>query len=264
MAGTMLRTRGERLRAARLKHFKSARLAAIALRIPVSTYGAHERAEAPGGRDYGPEEATRYARRFGVIPEWLLTGWRPPQQEQGGETGGGARLPGEELKAPAKATIPVRGYISAGPDAYRVVDNQGHIVEIDLSTEEMAKSLTLAVRDSSLGSFFDEWLVICHPRNVAHDLFGYLCAVVLGEGQEDPGDDGRLVLRVIQPGRTEGKYDLLSEFGKNYRDVSVHAAAKVKYLLPRPPASGPGVPDVQAFSGPSQRPGPRSRGSPGA
>jgi hypothetical protein len=232
MAGTMLRTRGERLRAARLKHFKSARLAAIALRMPVSTYGAHERAEAPGGRDYGPEEATRYARRFGVIPEWLLTGWRPPQQEQDGEAGRSAPLPAEELKAPVKATIPVRGYISAGPDAYRVVDSQGRIVEIDLSTEAMAKSLTLAVRDSSLGSFFDEWLVICHPRDVAHDLFGYLCAVVLGEGQEDPSDDGRLVLRVMQPGRTEGKFDLLSEFEKNYRDVSVYAAAKVKYLLP--------------------------------
>jgi hypothetical protein len=125
----------------------------------------------------------------------------------------------------------------------------------------MAKSLTLAVRDSSLGSFFDEWLVICHPRNVAHDLFGYLCAVVLGEGQEDPTDNGRLVLRVMQPGRTEGKYDLLSEFGKNYRDVSVHAAAKVKYLLPPAPVSNPG--NGQAFSAPLQNPGPRSRGSRG-
>ena len=220
---------------------RPARLAAIALRIPVSTYGAHERAEAPGGRDYGPEEAARYGRRFGVMPEWLLTGWRPPQQEQGGETGHGAWFPAEEFNAPAKATIPVRGYISAGPDAYRVADNQGHTVEIDLSTEAMAKSLTLAVRDSSLGPFFDEWLVICHPRNVAHDLFGYLCAVVLGEGQDDPSDDGRLVLRVMQPGRTEGKFDLLSEFGKNYRDVSVHAAAKVKYLLPPAPASRPGI-----------------------
>ena len=201
---------------------------------PRRTGGGFRPGEAPGGRDYGPEEATRYARRFGVMPEWLLTGWRPTQQEQGGETGRGVSLPAEELKAPAKATIPVRGYISAGPDAYRVADNQGHTVEIDLSTEAMAKSLTLAVRDSSLGSFFDEWLVICHPHDVAHDLFGYLCAVVLGEGQDDPSDDGRLVLRVMQPGRTEGKYDLLSEFGKNYRDVSVHAAAKVKYLLPPP------------------------------
>jgi hypothetical protein len=232
MAGITLRTRGERLRAARLKYFKSARLAAIALRIPVSTYNAHERAQAPGGRDYGPEEATRYGRRFGVMPEWLLTGWRPLQQGSGGALGTPSAA--EELKGPDKATIPVKGYISAGPDAYRIVDHEGPPVRIDLSAEAIAKSLTLEVRESSLGSSFDEWLVICHPHNVAHDLFGYLCVVVLGEGQEDPSDDGRLVLRVMQPGCTEGKYDLLSEFGKNYRNVSVHAAAKVKYLLPPP------------------------------
>ena len=40
-----------------------------------------ERAESPGGRDYGPEEATRYARRFGVTPEWLLTGLRQAQTD---------------------------------------------------------------------------------------------------------------------------------------------------------------------------------------
>ena len=59
-------TRGERLRIAREKHYKSARLAAKAMGIAVSTYGAHERAEAPGGRDYGPDEAKKYGRRFKV------------------------------------------------------------------------------------------------------------------------------------------------------------------------------------------------------
>ena len=43
-------TRGQRLRMAREKHFKSARLAAKAMGMPVATYGAHERAEQPGGR----------------------------------------------------------------------------------------------------------------------------------------------------------------------------------------------------------------------
>src|SRR5262249_61034508 len=70
----MATTRGERLRIAREKHFKSARLAAKAMGIPVSTYGAHERAESAGGRDYGPDEAKKYGRRFRVTPEWLLTG----------------------------------------------------------------------------------------------------------------------------------------------------------------------------------------------
>lgn len=71
----MKTTRGERLQTARLAAgFRSARAAANAMGIPVSTYGAHERAETPGARDFGPDEAARYARRFRVSPEYLLTG----------------------------------------------------------------------------------------------------------------------------------------------------------------------------------------------
>jgi hypothetical protein len=75
----MTTTRGERLRKARERHFKSARAAAKDLGIASATYGAHERAEAPGdrGRDYGPDEAALYAARFQVRPEWLLTGSGP-------------------------------------------------------------------------------------------------------------------------------------------------------------------------------------------
>ncbi len=71
---SMTKTRGERLKSARAKFFKSGRSAAAALGVPAATYGAHERAESPGGRDYGPKEAQQYGRRFGVSPEWLLTG----------------------------------------------------------------------------------------------------------------------------------------------------------------------------------------------
>src|SRR5437016_14670784 len=90
--------RGERLRMAREKRFKSARLAAQAMGIAVSTYGAHERAETPGGRDYGPDEARKYARRFGVTPEWLLTGRAP--------------FPGADEPPPPK--VPALGYAGAG------------------------------------------------------------------------------------------------------------------------------------------------------
>jgi phage repressor protein C with HTH and peptisase S24 domain len=97
----MANTRGDRLRIAREKKYKSARLAGKAIGIPVSTYGAHERAETPGGRDYGPDEAKRYARRFGVTPEWLLTG-REPMRPGGGP---------DEVPAPK---IRVLGYVGAG------------------------------------------------------------------------------------------------------------------------------------------------------
>src|SRR6266567_6103228 len=103
----MATTRGERLRIAREKRFKSGRAAANAMGIAVSTYGAHERAEAPGGRDYGPDEAKRYARRFQVTPEWLLTGrGRGPGEE-----------PPFEAEAPDVSGAPkisVVGYVGAG------------------------------------------------------------------------------------------------------------------------------------------------------
>jgi len=40
---------------------------------------SHERVQLLGGRDVGPDGAKRYARRFGVTPEWLLRGLRPTQ-----------------------------------------------------------------------------------------------------------------------------------------------------------------------------------------
>ena len=88
---------------AREKRFKSARLAGKAMGIPVSTYGAHERAQSPGGRDYGPEDAKKYARRFGVTPEWLLTGREP--------------FPTGADEAPPAPKVPVVGYVGAGSAA---------------------------------------------------------------------------------------------------------------------------------------------------
>lgn len=80
----MKTTRGERLRTARIAAgFRSARAAAQALDVAVSTYGAHEKAEQPGARDYGPDEARRYARRFRVTPEFLLTGLGELNAERG-------------------------------------------------------------------------------------------------------------------------------------------------------------------------------------
>ena len=230
----MTKTRGERLRAARRKRFKSARTAALVMGIAVSTYGAHERAELPGGRDYGPEEARRYARRFGVTPEWLLTGLRPEQMEERVEGELGVQFPPEAFEEPRRPTIPLLGYVAAGADAYYGVDDQGQFDEIDLPTDVVGKNLTVALHDDGLGPYFRDWLVISEPLfAVTPDLVGYLCVALLAEGQEDPADNGRMVVRVLQPGRTEGRYDLLSEFGKNFRDVLIQAVAKVIALLPR-------------------------------
>ena len=67
----MAQTRGDRLRIAREKKYKSARLAGKAMGIPVSTYGAHERAETPGCRDYGPDEAKRTRERYLIARKYV-------------------------------------------------------------------------------------------------------------------------------------------------------------------------------------------------
>ncbi|MER9829199.1 helix-turn-helix domain-containing protein [Mesorhizobium sp. M0134] len=64
---------GDRLRAARQKKFDSANKAAAALGVGASTYRAHEN----GQNEFGPEEAERYGRKFGVSAAYLLTGDGP-------------------------------------------------------------------------------------------------------------------------------------------------------------------------------------------
>src|SRR5262249_20569 len=152
-----------------------------ALGIPVSTYGAHERAESAGGRDYGPEEAKRYGRRFGVAPEWLLTGCEQFR-------------PGEAVESSAPK-VPVIGYVGAGA--------QGHLYEVGPGgwSED---TVAVEIRSNSLGPFFNRWLIFYDDlrRPVTPDHMGELCVVGL--------KDGRILVRQVQPGTAEGSFNLLS------------------------------------------------------
>jgi hypothetical protein len=225
----MVPTRGRRLRAARKTRFRSARAAALDLGIPISTSGAHERAQLSGGRDFGPEEAKRYARRFGVTPEWLLTGLRhahfetPFEPEQPEET---APLRTRvKTRARTAVKVPVVGYVGAGVEAHYYDLSQGHIGEIE--RPRLVRDPTIIeVRDHGLGSQFDHWLVFFHAIHnpVTSDLLGYFCVVGMADGQ--------VVLRQLEQGRTAKSYDLLSEFGTSFRDVAVSWAAKVATMLP--------------------------------
>jgi SOS-response transcriptional repressor LexA len=75
-----MKTRGERLRWAREQAgYRSALAVSKELGVPYSTYNTHERAEEPGGRDFNPEQAEVYARKFRVAIGWLLTGRGDPK-----------------------------------------------------------------------------------------------------------------------------------------------------------------------------------------
>ncbi|WP_262027117.1 helix-turn-helix transcriptional regulator [Microvirga sp. Mcv34] len=76
----VMKTRGERLRWARQQAgYRSALAVSKELGIPYSTYNTHERAGEPGGRDFTPEQAESYARKFRVAHAWLLTGKGDPK-----------------------------------------------------------------------------------------------------------------------------------------------------------------------------------------
>ena len=210
----MTTTRGERLRTAREKRFKSARSAAKALGIAISTYGAHERAEAPGGRDYGPNEAQRYGRFFGVTPEWLLTGRKPFPSDEPEEP-----MPGPKVR--------VVGYVGAGSEAHIYAVAQGDLDEVDPPRGSTEDTVAVEIRGESLGAFFNRWLVFYDDvrRPVTPDLIGELCVVGL--------EDGRVLIKQVQRSRTDGLCNLISSVDKPILDVAVEWAAKVNSIARR-------------------------------
>src|SRR5262249_33291836 len=216
----MATTRGERVRIAREKRFKSARLAGKAMGIPVSTYGAHERAQSPGGRDYGPEDAKKYARRFGVTPEWLLTGREP--------------FPTGADESPAAPKVPVVGYVGAGSAAHLFgvgpPDLDGRRRPAPAREGPIAAAgdtVAVEIRGASLGPFFNRWYVFYDDvhRPMTADLIGQLCVVGLV--------DGRVLIKQVQRGRAEGLYNLHSATEKPIADVKIEWAARVNSISRR-------------------------------
>jgi hypothetical protein len=207
-----LTTRGERLRAARARKFASARAAAIAFGIPVSTYGAHERAQDLGGRDYGPNEARRYAELLGVTTEWLLTGYQPPPR-------------------PRLHTIRIHGFV--GPDGeVHIVDPAGEWLGTAQVPELVTrKTVGLRILDDSLGAPFVNWVLLYEDLRwrVWPALMGEVCAVSLA--------DGRILIGVLARGAAPGRYDLFTRAKEPVRDLDPQWAVPVKAVVQAPPPS---------------------------
>ncbi len=216
----MASTRGERLRAARARRgFKSARLAAKAMGLALSTYGAHERAQAEGGRDYGPNEAKFYGRRLGVSPEWLLTGRGQGPRD---EFPGIAFVPEEETPK-----VPVVGYVGAGGQAHLYAVAQGDLDRVHPPPGASDTTVAVEVRGNSLGPTFDRWLVFYDSvqRPPTPELIGELCAVGT--------TDGRILIKQLQRGRADGRYNLLALDQPTIADAGIAWAARIDHMACR-------------------------------
>jgi hypothetical protein len=211
------KTRGGRLRLAREAWgFKSASLAAKAMGIPAATYIAHERAEV-GGREYGMGEAQRYAWRFGVTPEWLLTG--------GGH--GPSDDPNVPLpERPLDPKVPVLGYLGAGSTAHFYDVNREELDEVIRPEGATESTVAVEIRGHSMGPLFNHWIVFYDNVGwpVTDDLIGELCVVGL--------KDGRVLLNQVQPGRTKGSYNLISATENPIENAPIEWAAQV-YTMSR-------------------------------
>jgi hypothetical protein len=213
------KTRGDRLRIAREQLFPSARVAAEAIGVAVSTYFAHERAEDPLGRDYGPDQARYYGKRFRVTPEWLLTGFGP------GPTGEPI-FP--EQPDPATPRVLVMGYVGAGSTAHFYDVDQGNLDEVTPPEGATPSTIAVEIRGESLGTVFNRWLVFYDNihRPVTPELIGELCVVGLA--------DGRILIKQLQRGKTKGLFNLISSNDKPILDVEVEWAARVDSIARRP------------------------------
>ena len=215
----MASTRGERLRSVRRAHFSTANAAAKALRIAASTYNAHERAKSPTGRDFGPDEAKCYARLFGTTPEWLLTGYGEPRYPRPSSA--------DRTRKRAHPKIPVVGYVGAGSEAHFYAVSEGELDEVDGSNVITKFTVAVEIRGESSGSLFNRWLVFYDDvrRPVTADLYGKLCVVGL--------EDGRILVKQIQPSRDNGCFDLVSATEPTMRSIVLEWAATVKNMMPR-------------------------------
>ena len=208
----MATTRGQRLRIARERLFKTSLEGAQALGIPPVSYWQYEHAELPRGRDYGPNEAVRFARRFRVSPEWLLTG----RGKGVGES--------EPIVPPDASKVPVVGYLGPGARVHFYAAAQG---EVGLPTGAPASTVALEIRGESLGSIFDRWLLYYDSfrRTPPTELIDELCVVALA--------DGRVLVKQLQRGRKAGRFSLRSPNQAPINDTAVDWAAAVTSMSPR-------------------------------
>jgi SOS-response transcriptional repressor LexA len=202
---------GDRLREAReAAGFETATDAARTLGVEPPTYLAHENCS----RGFRRASADKYARKFGVSLEWLLTGRGRKQRIEA------ARPPQHQH------TVSIVGYVAAGSAAhFSDAGELGRVIAPEGSTEN---TVAVEIRGESLGSFFDRWIIFYDDvrRPVTPDLIGKLCVV----GTED----GRVLVKKLRRSKTHGRlYHLESQTEAPIFDVAVEWAARVKLMAPQ-------------------------------
>lgn len=193
--------RGDRLRKAHERVFRSARQAALALDIPTATYNAHEHAQQPGGRDYSPEEAQVYARHFGVRTEYLLMG----------------HIARESEPVDKPATVPIVGWVGPNDDVH-FHPNGKELPRVAAIEGSVSKTVAVEIRNKG---DFDMWLAFYDDEKLPPiaRLYGHTCVVEL--------TDGRVFMRRMNRSPRRNFVHLVSRNSQPVTDVRPNWAARV-------------------------------------
>lgn len=192
-------TRHQRLAWARqTAGFDSPTDAARAMGVPPPTYLGHEN----GSRGVSRDAAVKYAEKFKVSLEWLLTG---------------------KGVARGKSLTAVVGYIGAGA---KVVAIDDHAPGAGLEFVEPPPGVeypcvAARIRGNSMHPFRDGWVVFWSKdqEGVSDDCLGQLCVVCLA--------DDSMYLKELHRGSSKGKFTLASWNAPAIENVAVKWAARV-------------------------------------
>lgn len=169
-------------------------------------------------RGISTETLEQLAPVLQTTPEWLLsaTGPETPQDEA------------FDPDAPEGATVPVKGYVSAGARAHFLPLYEGELDRVEAPSGATDKTVALEIRGDSLGELFDRWLVFFDDVRspVTPDLIGKLCVLET--------EDGRILVKKIKR-QKDGLFTLISDAMRQppIEDAVIRWAAKVKNLVPR-------------------------------
>lgn len=177
--------------------------AAAALGVSRFTYTQHEN----GIRGFKRESAVKYANKFKVSLEWLLTG-----------KGGAQRKP----------KVPVICYIGAGAEMHPIDDHpQGQGIEEVEPPQGIIDCVAGVIRGDSMYPLRDGWLIFWarDQAGVPEECLGQLCVVEI--------QDGPTLVKEVHAGSKRGLYTLQSWNAPPRKDVKLAWAALVIDIRPR-------------------------------
>lgn len=202
---------GQRIKRARLVHFRRAVEAAEALGVKYATYAGHEN----GSRD-AKGNIELYARRYGVTTDWLLTGRGAGPKEVG--------APARPMAPPGKVRL--AGRVGAGQVITPFDDEPYEWVEepADAAPDTVAVEV---VGDSGFPAFEEGSLLYYSKLLPPEEMVNRRAVLRTARGE--------MYVKILRRGATDGFWTLqsINSLYPDIEDAVIEWAAPIDWIKPR-------------------------------